>query len=217
MATRKNDWAQDELKKQQAGNNPGSYYILENPELKAMLDSRLLDEFWPVIRQELESSEYNFAPNEDPIAEKHLESVQSGLALERSLLFLLFDGPAAFYRGDFICGENSWMMRSHFFLGLNKDVKPEVLFELIGNSRMIGYPPSLEVRKDPDHDDHFTINYQCGKGAGGGRPNHDEILKYIRDTIRANVKMHEMTKDGMISEEQLGEFLTVALSVYEAY
>jgi hypothetical protein len=98
---------------------------------------------------------------------------------------------------------------------LSKDVQPEVIFEILGNSRFVGMPPELSIyKKDSDF---YQIKFQSGKGAGWGLHGREYAEDRIRDVVDINVRMYEFTKGGVISPQGLGEFLSLAYGVYEAF
>ncbi len=115
--------------------------ILENPETKKFLDNILLKKFWPVIFSCLEQSGYNYS------SEPQIDSELSHI-LERSVSFMLFDGERVFFRGKLKCSKESWMIESEFFLSLPMHNDPQAIFEILGNSRLRGYPPTLTVDKE---------------------------------------------------------------------
>ncbi len=124
----------------------GDFIILEKPDVKKNLDELLLKGFWPAIRECLEDTGFAYSPEENPKTDFELSH-----RLERSLTFMLFGDSALFFRGKIAVSKESWMLGSEFFLGLSKEVQPEVVFEILGNSRFIGMPPELSIyKKDSD-------------------------------------------------------------------
>lgn len=135
--------------------------ILEKPGVQKYLDHLLLSRFWPTIQGCLDASRYPFDPLGNPKTELQMSRV-----LTRSLSFMLFDEAAAFYRGILHCSLESWMLENEFFLGLSKDTDPQIVFEILGNSRFRGYPPTLSIDKSRDHI--YEITFRSGRGADWG-------------------------------------------------
>lgn len=184
--------------------------ILENPEVRDHLDGLILNRFWPVIRNCLESSGYTYIPQENPETDFELSHI-----LERSLSFMLFDGEKAFFRGKLICSIESWMIKSEHFLALSKVNDPWVVFEILGNSRFAGNPPTLMI--DKNRDDFYQITFHVGSGAGWRRYDEQYIEERIKKTINVNVEMYDFSKEGFISPQDIGDFLSIAYEVYEAF
>ncbi|MFH0795898.1 MAG: hypothetical protein V2A65_02435 [Candidatus Omnitrophota bacterium] len=184
--------------------------ILEDPQKKHYLDEILINRFWPIIQIKLKNTNYNYAPKENPETDLELS-----YELTRSLTFMLFDGRKAFFRGKLSCSINSWMLESEFFMGLSKENNPLVIFEILGNSRFRGNPPDLMIYEDSP--EYFQITFHNGQGAGWGRYDDKQIDEIISRTIDINTQLYEFSKDGYISEEKTGDFLSLACEVYEAY
>lgn len=201
------DWLINECKK--ADKSKG-IVILENPEEKYYLDDLLINRFWPVIRLKLKNTNYNYEPEEDPQI-----NLELSYELERSLTFMLFDKKKAFFRGKLSCSITGYMLESEFFLGLSKENNPLIIFEILGNSRFTGLPPTLEIHKDSQ--EYFQITFHHGKGAGWGVYDDKKIDDRISKTIDVNTKLYEFSKCGYISEEKIGDFLSLVYEVYEAY
>lgn len=182
--------------------------ILENPETKEYLDKLLLEKFWPVILNALENSNYNYS------SEPEIESTL-GYALERSLVFMLLDGKMAFFRGALKVAMEGWMLNNEFFLSLPKQTDPQVIIALLGNSRLRGYPPALEIDREKE-DDFYQITFNVGKGAGWGLHGEKYIKEEIEKVIDVNVRMYEFTQGG-ISLPEIGKFLTMLYEVYENF
>ena len=143
------DWLKSELNKVDRSRG---YAIIENPETRAYLDNLLINKYWPIIHQHLEETQYNYGPNGKPETEFKLRPVHA-----RSFIFMLFDGMKSFFRGKLECALDSWIIESEFFLGLTRDNNPNVIFELLGNTRLLGCPPELTVYKESD--DFFQITH----------------------------------------------------------
>lgn len=184
----KKNWLISEAKKADISKD---YVILENPEMRSYLDDLLLNRFWPSIWSNLESSKYNYHQQDTPETEFEL-----GHILTRSLNFMLFDGDRAFFRGTLICSKEHWMLESEFFLALSKDNDQHVIFEILGNSRFRGNPPTLSI--DKDSDDFYQITLRAGNGAGWGMHDDDTIEKRIKTVIDTNIEMHDFVKEGFL-------------------
>ncbi len=182
--------------------------ILENPELRDYLDRLLLEKFWPVILSCLKETGYNYFPKPEIESELSYD-------LERSLFFMLLDGERTFFRGKLRLSVEGWMFESDFFLSLPKDTDTQVIFQILGNSRFRGFPPTLTIDKEKEND-FYQIDFHSGNGAGWGRYGGDYLEKKIRRTIGVNKEMYECSKGG-ITAETIGEFLTFAYEVYEAF
>jgi hypothetical protein len=184
--------------------------ILENPEVKSHIDGLLLNRFWPLIKNKLRKTNYVYAPEEKPELDFRLSD-----KLQRSLWFMLFDGISAFFRGHLHCSMDSWMLEREFFLGLTIDNDPEVIFEILGNSRFSGNPPTLHVYKNRDN--FFQVTFHHASGASWGLYSEEQVVQEIRETIDVNVALYEFSKEGYISEEKVGEFITTTYKAYEAF
>lgn len=201
------NWILKESKKADAKRD---FVILEKPDVKKNLDELLLKGFWPVVRECLEDTGFAYSPEKNPETD-----FEPSHRLERSLTFMLFGDNGLFFRGKIAVSMESWMLESKFFLGLSKEVQPEVVFDILGNSRFIGMPPELLIyKKDFDF---YHIKFQSGKGAGWGLHGREYAEDRIRDVVDTNVRMYEFTRGGVILPRDLGEFLSLAYGVYEAF
>ncbi len=183
--------------------------ILEKPKIRKYLDDLLLKRFWPVIKENLDDSMYNYSPQDNPKTEFRLSHV-----LSRSLTFMLFDGDRAFFRGKLSCSADHWMLGSEFFLSLRLDTDPRVVFEILGNSRFSGNPPTLSIYKDYGS---YEITLQSGNGASWGMYGEKHIDDKIKEAIDTNIDMYEFVIDEYLTADNLGEFLTMAYKGYEAF
>jgi len=201
----KKDWILKETRKADGSKNA---ITLENPAVRKYLDNLLLKKFWPVISKYLKASRYNYS------SKPEIESELSG-DLERSLFFMLFDGKRAFYKGKLRVSVESWMLENDLFLPLSINTDPQVVFQILGNSRFRGFPPTLTIDKERE-DNFYQIDFHSGNGAGWGRYDEDYLEKKIRETISANEKMYEFSRNG-ISVNTAGEFLSLLYEIYEAF
>jgi len=186
------------------------YVILENPVVRRKLDAVLVKTYWPQIQQYCEETGY-FLPVEK------IKETEADLGIEygRSLIFMLFDEQAAFFRGRLCNSLEGWILESEFFLGLPAETKPEIIFEILGNSRFAGNPPMLCIYKDHPH--YFKITFRNGYGKSWFGTQQDELNKKIFHTIDVNIALHQLVEDDMINEENIGEFISTAYQVYENY
>jgi len=200
------NWAVEEAKRADLSKN---YVILENPKTQKYLDNLLIKEFWPSILSNLESSGFNYYPQDTPEPEFELQHV-----LTRSLTFMLLNGKTAFFRGKINCSMEHWTIESEHFLLLLKETDPRVIFEILGNSRFVGCPPELSI--DKAGSDFYQITFHAGNGESWGMHDEQYIIGKIKKVIAVNIAMHEYSIDGVIPADDLGEFLTTAYEVYEA-
>lgn len=201
----KRNWLIKEAEKADSKKN---VVTLENPDVRDYLDRLLLENFWPVISSCLEESGYDYSPKPE---------IESELSynLERSLSFMLFDGRRAFFGGKLKVSIEAWMLESDFFLPLSKDTDSQLVFQILSNSRLAGYPPTLTIDKERA-DNFYQVDFHSGNGAGWGLHNEDYVQEKIRKTINVNKDMYEFSIDG-ITAETIGEFLSLAYEVYEAF
>lgn len=199
------DWILKEARKAGGGKNA---ITIENPDVRKYLDKLLLEKFWPVILDCLKASRYNYSSKPE---------IESELSwdLERSLFFMLFDGKRAFYKGKLKVSMESWMLENDFFLPLHVNTDPQIVFQILGNSRFKGLPPTLTIDKDSE-DNFYQIDFHCGNGAGWGRYDEDYLEKKIRETINVNEKMYAFSRNG-ITAKTVATFLTLAYEIYEAF
>jgi hypothetical protein len=203
----KKNWPISEARKTDGSKD---YAIMENPETRSYLDDLLLNKFWPFVWSNLEGSTYNYYPQDTPETEFEL-----GHILTRSLTFMLLDEDRAFFRGTLSCSKEDWMLKNEFFLLLSKDNDPRVIFEILGNSRFRGNPPELSIDKMTGH--FYQITLHAGNGAGWGIHDENDVEKRISVVIDTNIEMYDFVKEGFLSPENIGEFLSIAYRAYEAY
>ena len=106
------------------------------------------------------------------------------------------------------------MLGSEFFLSLPLDTDSRVVFEILGNSRFSGNPPTLSIDKRYGV---YEITIQSGNGAGWGMYGENHIDDKIRESIDTNIDMYEFVMDEDLTADNLGEFLTIVYKVYEAF
>ena len=206
MSTRQKNWLTDEVNKADVSRD---YVILENPAAAKQLNDLLVEEYWPVIRKRFIDSGYVYSPD------KPETDFEIGFHLTRAMTFMLFDGVKSFFRGKLSLSLEGWMLHREFFLLLERGHDPDLIFEILGNSRFRGMPPTLTVEKNDAS--FYQITLTAGDGAGWGRYKDEEIKKRISGVIEANIRMYDMVRDGGLSIDMLGTFLTLAYTAYEAY
>lgn len=197
--------------KSESANRVKGNATLIGQRTKKILEDMLVRRFWPVILEKLKTSGYSYAP-----ARRLKMEFESGLEHHGSITFMLFDGDRPFFRGQLECSLGSWMIHSEFFLDLPKETEPEVLWGLLGNTRLAGNPPTLIVDKRKA-EFFFQMTFHAGNGAGWGLRDEAFVEKRILQVIDTNVQMHLESMDGGISSQDVGSFLTLAYDVYEAY
>lgn len=188
--------------------------FLQNPDERKHLDDLLLNEFWPGIRNRLEKSGYNYSP-EVPKAELKLSYM-----LERSLMFMLLNGNRLFFRGTLSLTPEHWTMESEYFLLLSRENDPQVVFDILSNSRFVGNPPTLMVGKSMltgSEEDFYQIDFNASNGESWGLYDLSRVHDRVAKVIDANVELYNYASAGFLSVDQLGEFLTIAYKAYEAY
>lgn len=209
-------WVLSEARKADVG---ADIVVLENPKVCKQLDEKLLLSFWPQINQMLKQSGYYYDSQNNPEIRTHIGHTPG---LKRSFEFMLFDeinpvatGPRAFFRGRFIISQMDWLFEREFFLSLSKDTDPQLVFEILGNSRFRGYPPDLNVIKEED-DDFYQIHFNGGDGAGWGMFDDQDVCDKIEKIVKACVRMYGIANTG-ITLLNIGEFLTETYEAFEAY
>lgn len=201
----KKNWLIREAEKADSKKN---LVTLENPDVRDYLDQLLLENFWPVISSCLEESGYDYSPEPEIDSELSYD-------LERSLFFTLLDGRRVFFRGGLKVSMESWMLESDFYLSLSKDIDSRLVFQILSNSRFAGLPPTLMIDKERA-DNFYQVDFHNGNGASWGLRNEDYIKEKIKKMVNVNKDMYEFSIDG-ITPETIGEFLSLAYEVYEAF
>ena len=62
----------------------------------------------------------------------------------------------------------------------------------------------------------LSYTFHNGSGAGWGISTDQEIDDRISKLIDVNTQLYEFSKEGYISKEMIGKFLTLAYKIYEA-
>ncbi|MCL4378402.1 MAG: hypothetical protein M1409_08520 [Actinobacteria bacterium] len=185
--------------------------ILQDPEKRKCLDNILTNRFWPVIKESLDDTLYNYNPAEVPEID-----FEFSYELTRSLTYMLFDDQRAIFRGKLSCTMSHWMLHSEFFLGLDQDTDPMAIIQILENPLMKGMPPSLIIDKDMPFD-YFQITFQNGRGSDWGYNDDYYIFNKIRESIEVNAELYDFSKGGLVNRSRVKEFLYIAHKVYEAY
>lgn len=212
MRKSKRSWVLAEAEK--ADDDGKGIVILQNPDERKHLDELLLNEFWPAIRKRLEKSGYNYSPD---VPKTELEL---SYALERSLMFMMLNGARAFFRGTLRLTPERWMMESEYFLLLSRENDPQVVFDILSNSRFAGNPPRLMVGKSMltgSEEDFYQITFNAGNGESWGLYDLSRVHDRVAKVIDANMELYNYAGAGYLSANQLGEFLAIAYKAYEAY
>ncbi|MBM3710620.1 MAG: hypothetical protein FJW61_09400 [Actinobacteria bacterium] len=202
------NWAIDEARKTDFNKD---IVILQEPKKRECLDNILINRFWPVIKESLEDTLYNYSPVENPEID-----FEFSYELTRSLTFMLFDGQRAIFRGKLSCSMSHWMLGSEFFLGLSQDTDPMIVFKILEDPLFKGNPPTLMIYKDMPYD-YFQITFQNGSGSDWGYFDDSYIFNRIRKAIEINAELHDFSGSGFINDGRVEEFLSLAYKVYEAY
>mgnify|MGYP001062830787 CR=1 FL=1 len=128
---------------------------------------------------------------------------------------MLFDYESIIFRGKLCFSSTGWMLESEFFLQLTEETDPEVIFDIIGNPKFRGFPPTLEIHKDMPYI--YQILFHSGKGADWAVYNDETIYRKIDEVINVNARLYKFSIDGYILKEVVEEFLQLAYKAYEAY
>ena len=203
----KKTWIIEEAKKADLSKG---YVILENPLEKDFIDNILL-ELWDGFKSKLKELEYEFLPA-DNVEIMMLEFYDYSRYFE----FMLLDDDNLFFKGILSCSKEGWMLKFENFISLSIKNDPKVIFEILGNSRFIGNPPTLRINKQYPSD-YYQITFDNGYGACWGLKNKKQALNEIFKVIDVSIKMHELTKERFISNKTLGKFISIAYDIYENY
>jgi len=184
--------------------------ILEKPDIKKELDDMLLKKYWPAIEVSLKDTGYIYYPDDKPETE-----FEFSYELTRSLIFMLFDYESAIFRGKLSLSQTGWMLERESFLQLTDKTDSEVIFDIIGDPRLKGIPPALEIHKDMPFI--YQIHFQGGSGGGWLVHSDKTIYRKIDEVINIGIYLYEFSIDGYILKEDVNEFLQLAYQTYEAY
>lgn len=202
-----NKWLVNEAKKIEDDKN---VVILEKPDIKKELDDMLTKKYWPCIDVSLKDTGYIYAPDSKPKTE-----FEFSYELARSLTFMLFDYESAIFRGKLSLSPTGWMLERESFLQLTDKTDPKVIFDIIGDSRLRGLPPTLEIHKDMPFI--YQIHFQGGSGADWLTYSDEIIHRKIDEAINLGIQLYEFTLDGYIIKNDVNEFLQIACRLYDAY
>ena len=142
--------------------------VLENPQAQKQLDELLMCKYPLFIKKELERAGYPYSSvDEIPIESKFIEPEYS-----RALTFMIFDHVRCpFFRGAISCSKTGFFLEKGFFLGLPKDTNPSFLFRILGDERLTGNPPTLDIQEStlyPEWNACFHITLHSGTGFESG-------------------------------------------------
>jgi hypothetical protein len=186
---------------------------IENPDTRDVYD-QILNTIWLPVREHLQKTVYTYTPEIEP----HIESEGRGM-LTRKMTWMLHETTRLMYRGAIQLSKMSWIIENEFILSLDRHVDFRFIAEIIGNSRLSGYPPELTMHKHHanDADGYYQVTFFNGSGEGYYPGCEELIVEKIKRCIDSNVKMNEITIDNDWNDDRVGEFLTAALEVYETY
>jgi hypothetical protein len=189
--------------------------VLENPDTKEYLDRLLLNEFWPPIHEHLEKTGYPYSPF-SPESTPKIETKLSW-ELARSFTIMLFeDTNRAINCVTLECRKSDWMIETEFFLGLPFNTEPRLIHEILGNSRFEGYPPTMMIYKRYP-ESYYDVTLHNGSGESWGLHDNKYIIDRLNRIIDVNIEMYEKTLDGILSEENVADFLSTAFEVFESF
>jgi hypothetical protein len=202
------NWVIEEAKKFDCSKDVA---ILENPEKKKCLDDILIKRFWPVARESIEDTMYNYWPADKPEIEFEFSYI-----LTRSMAYMLFDGNKAFFRGKLSCSMRHWILNSEFWLGLRQDTDILAITKILQDPLLRGIPPTLTLYED-NFDDYYQIKIENGSGADWGYNDDQYIFSKIKKAIDVSTGLYEIAGDGVLEYEEVDDFLSLLHEVYEAY
>ncbi|MFC1585121.1 hypothetical protein ACFL5V_06220 [Fibrobacterota bacterium] len=185
---------------------------IEKPEIIKQADDKLLKYFWPPIQRHLETIDLPYSPDNTP--EFHSKHTNE---LRRKFFVILFDfSNRAICKIGLECGTTGWMISGDTFISLHKDTSPDIIFEILGNSRLVGCPPTLEVHKE-EIENYFQINFTGGKGASWFLHDENYALEKFKQAIDVNISLHDFVVDGLNDVSDAEVFLSKVYEIYEAY
>ena len=189
--------------------------ILENPETRQLLDNLLLKKFYPAINKHLHETGYRELDN---------PKIETKLVYElvRSILFMMTDDFGyTFFRGEFECELDCWMLTRTFWLGLPRDTDPDFLFRILSDERFEGNPPTLSIEEsplDPEWNIYYLITLHSGTGTSwspGGGVEH--ALQTIKSVIRTSAEMYDISMiEGFSDMADVEIFLNTAYAAFES-
>ena len=188
--------------------------ILSSPCLPA-----LMSKYHPFIKKELDRTGYPYSS----VDEIPIESKFMGPEYSRALTFMIFDHVRyPFSRGAISCSKTGFFLEKEFFLGLPKDTDPSFLFKILGDEKLTGNPPTLDIQESklyPEWNSYFHIRLHSGTGFEFGIYTlHSAALGNVEAAIRDSVEMYEHSMiDGFSTIEEVEEFMEIAYRCFEAY
>ena len=202
------NWVLEEAKKIDSSED---VVILQNPEKKKCLDDILIKRFWPVARESIEDSLYDYWPADDPEIE-----FEFSYKLTRSMSYMLLDGQRAFFRGKISCSMSHWMLHSEFWLGLRQDTDILAIIKILQDPLLRGIPPALTLYEDNFYD-YYQIKIENGIGADWGYDDDQHIFNKIKKAIEVSTSLYELSSEGVLKLEEVDNYLSLLHEVYEAY
>ena len=206
------NWIIEEAKKIHTSKN---IVFLENPETKQLLDNLLLKKFYPAINKHLHETGYWELDN---------PKIETKLVYElvRSIMFMITDDFGyTFFRGEFECELDGWMLTRNFWLGLPRDTDPAFLFRILSDERFAGNPPTLSIEESPLYPEwniYYLITIHSGTGTSWGAGiGEKHALQTIKSVIRKSAEMYEISMiDGFSNMEDVEIFLKTAYEAFES-
>ena len=206
------NWIIEEAEKIHTSKN---IVFLENPETKQLLDNLLLKKFYPAINKHLHETGYRELDN---------PKIETKLVYElvRSILFMMTDDFGyTFFRGEFECELDGWMLTRNFWLGLPRDTEPAFLFRILRDERFAGNPPTLSIEESPLYPEwniYYLITIHSGTGTSWGTGiGEKHALQTIKSVIRKSAEMYEISMiEGFSDMADVEIFLNTAYVAFES-
>ena len=175
-------------------------------------DALLAEEIWPGLRSHLEKTGYLFSP----VGVPEIKS-EASRGPVRSLQWMLFDETGkTICKMTIECQHDVWAICNEFYLELPADTDIGIIKEILGNSRFSGCPPVLLIDKTKAME-FYQVTFRNGAGEGWGVHDKKHIIETAKHLTDAHIRMYEATFDGITTQEDLADFLTVAYEIYEAH
>ena len=201
-----NNWIPDAAK---SADGSKGYIFLEDPKERERLDSLLLQDYWPGLKQMLANSGHSYTPEEevpDPTSDR-------GRYLGRTIQYMLYDQVATFHIGSLTVCKDTWMVESTFFLGLPGETDFKYIKEFLGNSRLWNSPPKFTINKASEALP-YQIEFTKGFGLGWYGSGKEQVLEALKNQLTGNIAMYDAALDGFETEENARAFLEAAVAMY---
>jgi hypothetical protein len=175
------------------------------------IDARLLQDYWPWIRQALAKTDFPFSPNCDIPG---IKSVYNG-ALGRKLTYVLEEPhpTSVFFIGDFTVSREDWRIESTFFLGLPEDIPLTVLHGVLRNSQLAANPPSFSIvdRMKPFP---YRIRFTRSQEGSWRDSSKEQVQAVLKKQIEGNAQMFDAVCRDIETGEDMVDFLEAATELY---